>query len=205
MTNCNKSRPDQVSAPLILDPTAGSLSKDIKEVTNVQAIVASDGKGWHCQRGPCQSCKSKPFYNEKCRNDCFHCEICDIRRGNCKKNQAGYEVVCVTSLRAGRKTCYYGESSKNGYTRGGEHRATFRLKNEENAWYKHCLLEHDGMQAEFSSCLVMQANEAVRTHGLPYSILTFASIFSLSNSFLFWFHFFTVYVFVFYLVTRVMA
>ena len=38
VTNCNKSRPDQVSAPLILDPTAGSLSKDIKEVANVQVM-----------------------------------------------------------------------------------------------------------------------------------------------------------------------
>ena len=44
----------------------------------------------------------------------------------------------------------YGESGKNGYTRGGEHRAACRLKNEENALYKHCLLEHGGMQAEFS-------------------------------------------------------
>ena len=32
VTNWHKSRPDQVSAPLILDPTAGSLSKDAKEV-----------------------------------------------------------------------------------------------------------------------------------------------------------------------------
>ena len=45
-------------------------------------------------------------------------------------------MVCVTCQRAGRKTCCYGESGKNGYTRGGEHRAACRLKNEENALYK---------------------------------------------------------------------
>ena len=44
VTNCNKSRPDQVSAPLILDPTAGSLSKDIKEVKNVQTILQVMGR-----------------------------------------------------------------------------------------------------------------------------------------------------------------
>ena len=76
----------------------------------------------------------------------------------------------MTCQRAGRKACCYGESGKNGYTRGGEHRAACRLKNEENALYKHYLLEHGGMQAEFSmrvsgsfsSCLVRQVNEAVR-------------------------------------------
>ena len=112
--------------------------------------------------------KSKPLKNEKCGRDvCFPCET---GGGKCEKNGAGYEVVCVTCQRAGRKTCYYGESGKNGYTRGGEHRAACRLKNEENALYKHCLLEHGGMQAEFSmrvsgrfsSCLVRQVNEAVR-------------------------------------------
>ena len=112
--------------------------------------------------------KSEPLKNEKCGRDvCFPCET---GGGKCEKNGAGYEVVCVTCQRAGRKTCYYGESGKNGYTRGGEHRAACRLKNEENALYKHCLLEHGGMQAEFSmrvsgrfsSCLVRQVNEAVR-------------------------------------------
>ena len=112
--------------------------------------------------------KSEPLKNEKCGRDvCFPCET---GGGKCEKNGAGYEVVCVTCQRAGRKTCYYGESGKNGYTRGGEHRAACRLKNEENALYKHCQLEHGGMQAEFSmrvagrfsSCLVRQVNEAVR-------------------------------------------
>ena len=76
----------------------------------------------------------------------------------------------MTCQRAGRKTCYYGETGKNANTRGGEHRAACRLENEENALYKHCQLEHGGMQAEFSirvagrisSCLVRQVNEAVR-------------------------------------------
>ena len=63
--------------------------------------------------------KSEPLKNEKCgRNDCFPCET---DGGKCEKNGAGYEIVCVTCQRAGRKTCYYGETGKNAYTRGGEH------------------------------------------------------------------------------------
>ena len=170
VTNWHKSRPDQVSAPLILDPTAGSLSKDAKEVcrrfeqvTGMRVVVQE--RAGNANKA---LAKSEPLKNEKCgRNDCFPCET---GGGKCEKNGAGYEVVCVTCQRAGRKTCYYGESGKNGYTRGGEHRAACRLKNEENALYKHCLLEHGGMQAEFSmrvsgrfsSCLVRQVNEAVR-------------------------------------------
>ena len=57
--------------------------------------------------------KSEPLKNEKCGRDvCFPCET---GGGKCEKNGGGYEVVCVTCQRAGRKTCYYGESGKNGY------------------------------------------------------------------------------------------
>ena len=62
VTNWHKSRPDQVSAPLILDPTAGSLSKDIKGSCKCADNSASDGESWHCQRGPRQACKSNPLH-----------------------------------------------------------------------------------------------------------------------------------------------
>ena len=42
VTNWHKSRSDQMSAPLILDPTAVILRKDAKELINVQKILASD-------------------------------------------------------------------------------------------------------------------------------------------------------------------
>ena len=170
VSNWHKSKPNQVSAPLILDPTAGSLSKDAKEVcrkfeqvTGMRVVVQE--RAGNANKA---LAKSEPLKNEKCgRQDCFPCET---GGGKCEKNGAGYEIVCVTCMRAGRKTCYYGETGKNGYTRGGEHKAACRLENEENALYKHCQLEHGGMQAEFSmkvsgrfsSCLVRQVNEAVR-------------------------------------------
>ena len=45
---------------------------------------------------------------------------------------------------------YYGETRNNTFSCRGEHRAACRLENEENALYKHCQLENNGMQAEFS-------------------------------------------------------
>ena len=50
-----------------------------------------------------------------------------------------------------------------------EHLAALRLEDEENAMSKHCVLQHDGRQAEFemkilrtfNSCLDRQVTEAV--------------------------------------------
>ena len=63
-----------------------------------------------------------------------------------------------------------GETGGNCYTRGKQHQAASRLEDENNALWKHCLVEHDGRKAEFSmkqtnvfkTCLVRQVNEAVR-------------------------------------------
>ena len=90
--------------------------------------------------------------------------------GNCEKNSSGYRVTCLTCQRAGIESSYEGETGRNGYTRGLEHLAALRLEDEENAMWKHCLIEHDGSVAEFEmkmlrsfkSCLERQMNEAVR-------------------------------------------
>ena len=72
--------------------------------------------------------------------------------------------------RVGKLTEYEGESGYNAYTRGCEHEDALRLEDQENALYKHCVLEHGGVKVDFSmralgsyqSCLVRQVNEAVR-------------------------------------------
>ena len=91
-------------------------------------------------------------------------------KGCCEKNSIGYEIICETCMLAGNKAKYLGESGRNGYTRGAEHQAALRMENEENALWKHCVLEHNSMWADFSmrvccvfhSCLVRQVNKAVR-------------------------------------------
>ena len=47
-------------------------------------------------------------------------------------------------------TEYEGESGYNGFTRGCEHEDAVRLGDQNNALYKHCVLEHGGVKAEFS-------------------------------------------------------
>ena len=77
---------------------------------------------------------------------------------------------CETCHKDGRLSTYAGETGRNGYSRGKEHLDALRLEDEENPLWKHCLIEHGGVKAEFSmkvvgrfySCLVRQVNEAVR-------------------------------------------
>ena len=80
------------------------------------------------------------------------------------------ELRCETCHRAGKLSLYEGETSRNLYTRGLEHKSAMWLEDEENTLRKHCVLEQGGQPAELSmkvvgihrSCLVRQVNEAVR-------------------------------------------
>ena len=53
--------------------------------------------------------KSEPLKSRGCgRIDCFICTSGGA--GNCEKNGSGYLVTCETCLRAGRLSCYDGET-----------------------------------------------------------------------------------------------
>ena len=113
--------------------------------------------------------KAEPLKTPGCgRDDCFPCR--SSKPGKCEKNGVGYKIQRETCKRDGKLSLYDGETGCNCYTRGKQHQNALRLKDEENALWKHCLVEHDGAEAEFSmkqtnvfkSCLTRQVNEAVR-------------------------------------------
>ena len=113
--------------------------------------------------------KAEPLRSVGCdREDCFVCTTGE--GGKCQKNGSGYRIQCLTCQRDGVSTLYEGETARNAYTRGLEHADAIRLKDEENALWKHCLMKHGGVEAEFSmevtgvhrTPLVRQVNEAVR-------------------------------------------
>ena len=168
--NWHKSKKDQVSAPLIVDPTSGKMASEMRDVCakfeNVTGmhVVVKERAG---QKNKSIS-KSEPLKNKTCgRENCFPC---GSGGGDCQKNGSGYRVTCLTCQRDGFKSIYEGETGRNGFTRGLEHLAALRLQDEENAMWKHCLVEHDGREAEFEmkilrtfkSCLDRQVNKAVR-------------------------------------------
>ena len=161
----------QVSAPLIIDPTAGNLAAEFKdvcrkfeEVTEMRVAV-QERAGNALKHLP----KPEPLKIPGCgRDDCFPCQTSGP--GKCEKNGVGYKIQCETCRLAGKLSVYDGETGCNCYTRGKQHAASLRLEDEENALWKHCLVEHEGEKAEFSmkqtnvfnSCLARQVNEAVR-------------------------------------------
>ena len=166
----HSSQSNQPSAPLILDPTSGSMTKDMKdvsakfeEVTGMRVAVV--------ERAGCsikRLAKSEPLKVKGCdRDDCFPCTT---GGGKCEKNGSSYRIRCETCWLAGKTAFYDGETGRNAHTRGSEHQAALRLENEESPLWKHCVLEHQGVKADFSmralrsysSCLVRQVNEAVR-------------------------------------------
>ena len=166
-TNWHKAKEDQISAPLILDPTFGTMSKEMKEVAKKFEEVT----GWRvpvAERAGVRMAsmaKAEPLRSKNCgRQDCF---CCRTGGGNCEKNGAGYRISCL-SCRS--EVAYEGETGSNGYSRGKEHEAALEHKQEENALWKHCLVAHEGQRVEFSmkvvgnfhSCLVRQVNEGVR-------------------------------------------
>ena len=170
-TNWHKSKEDQVSAPLILDPTSGCMTKEMKAVSKKFEEVT----GWRVpiveRAGTKVSsiAKAEPLKKKGCgRVDCFPCST---GGGNCERNGAGYRVSCLRCKRIVKEEVdYEGESGSNGYSRGKEHSTAQDLKQEDNALWKHCLVAHQGEKVEFSmrvvgtfqSCLVRQVNEGVR-------------------------------------------
>ena len=170
VSNWHQAQRNQVSAPLIIDPVAGVMVNEMKEVckkfesvTGMRVVVQT-----RAGKANKQLAKSEPLRNKKCgRDDCLPCSS---RGGSCEKNGAAYEMRCETCLLAGKLCIYDGETGRNFYCRGKEHHAALRLEEQESPLWKHCRLEHDGMKADFSmkvvgrfqSCLVRQVNEAVR-------------------------------------------
>ena len=169
--NWHKGQKDQISAPLIIDPTAGNMTREMKEVCTKfetvtgMRVVVQERAGDSIKH----TARAEPLRNQYCgRMDCFTCSTGG--GGKCEKNGSGYRIVCLTCQMASKVTEYEGETARNAYTRGIEHMNSLRLEDEENALWKHCLVDHGGEKAEFSMSvvgvhrtpLVRQINEAVR-------------------------------------------
>ena len=88
----------------------------------------------------------------------------------CERNSVGYRITCESCLGAGQWVHYEGETGRNAYSRGLEHRDDLKDEKEDTPLWKHCLLAHNGVKQSFimkplrsfTSPLQRQANEAVR-------------------------------------------
>ena len=162
---------DQILAPLIIDPTAGKLTKGLKDIWNKfkESIGITVTVRERAGVSLGQDAKAEPLRKKSCgRQVCLCCA--KGKPGKCESNSIGYRIKCESCLGAGKFVHYEGETGRNAYSRGLEHQRDIKYKDEESPLWKHCLLEHNGiaqsfiMQAlrSFKSCLQRQVNEAVR-------------------------------------------
>ena len=89
---------------------------------------------------------SNPFRGETCNDeDCFVCSSGEKK--NCRKNEIKYHIDCEDD--ACKDDIYHGETSRNGYTRGGEHMKSYKRREDKSFMWKHCMNKHGGEDRRF--------------------------------------------------------
>ena len=64
-------------------------------------------------------------------------------KGSCDKEGVTYSIRCVECTERSIEKAYYGESSRNAYSRGEEHLDEYRRKTKDSVLWTHCRLNHD--------------------------------------------------------------
>ena len=117
--------------------------------------------------------RTDPFQKKQCE-DSRNCMICreEDSKGRCRQTGIVYEMNC--------KSCnskYIGETSRNGYTRGLEHKRDYEKKDKNSVLYRHATQHHidDPQPPQFSmkvmsqhkTALDRQVTEAVKIANTP--------------------------------------
>ena len=91
--------------------------------------------------------KNDPMSTKGCNdNTCFVCTT--SQKGNCRSSSVNYRITCGCKDKC--EYVYNGQTSKNGFTRGGEHIQDFEKKRDESVLLKHCNEKHAGSKQKFS-------------------------------------------------------
>ena len=121
--------------------------------------------------------KSNPTATPGCNDrDCVGCTAGRGKGGMCRKGNVCYEMECglceesaiLTDKQADRTT-YIGETSRNLFTRGKEHKQKYATENQDSFILQHQNEEHDCLPADFTAkvtgtyrdCLSRQVAEGV--------------------------------------------
>ena len=113
--------------------------------------------------------KSNPTATPGCADvDCIPCKGGRGGGGNCRMSNIEYSMDCC-QCPDDKPTVYHGETSRNLFTRAGEHFRDYNKGLQDNWILKHQAELHGGAQAEFTAkvtnsfrdCLTRQVSEAV--------------------------------------------
>ena len=89
--------------------------------------------------------KSDPWGGRGCpRPSCFQCQHGGGEGGECQREGALYEVMCLRCKELGVVASYVGESSRTGYMRGEDHADDLGARREGKPLWEHSRESHEG-------------------------------------------------------------
>ena len=117
--------------------------------------------------------KSRPTLKRKCKEE-DECLVCESGgKGDCKKENVTYEISCNKC-----KKVYIGETCKNAYTRGKQHKNQLQTQDKDSVLYRHNQQDHHQEETTTTtfkmnvlqshrSALCRQITEAVKIDKTP--------------------------------------
>ena len=105
---------------------------------------------------------------KQCDKDCFVCS--SSKKGDCMASSITYKIECEFAHPEGIYE-YNGKTTKNAYSRGGEHLKDLDKKTKDSLLWKHCRDKHNGETQKFSMSVMdkcrndptlLQITEAIR-------------------------------------------
>ena len=97
--------------------------------------------------------KSYPWPTTSCNHRaCFPCTSADPARPprfSCRTPGIAYRITCLTCKAEGRTSTYEGETGRNGFSRGLEHKSNLRNRSKNSPLVSHMNLFHQGAQPAF--------------------------------------------------------
>ena len=174
-------------APIFVPSSpGGELAKKMKEVVTKEKkgdinfkIVEMGGKTLKRELQ-----RSNPTATPGCgKKDCIGCRREKGEGGHCHRNNINYEIECRLCKNS-KPTVYIGETSRNLYTRGGEHLQ--KRKDEDSFMNRHMMEKHAGEADDFAA-KVTHSNKDSLTRQIREGVLIRRSKKELMNTKAEWF------------------
>ena len=101
---------------------------------------------------------------------------------HCKTTNVGYSISCKLCKQRGKEITYEGETGRNGFIRGKEHKRALENRNPNSILYKHVLNDHENEEenvdfqmkitGKFTNPLTRQIDKSLRIRNrLPETLL----------------------------------
>ena len=108
-------------------------------------------------------CRKNPWKGSACgRSSCWPCQGDPERVGHCHQENITYTITCTGCSKMGVTTIYTGESSRNMFLRGLEHKKALDSEDKDSVLWEHCQLHHEGIHQQFHMSMLRKHKSAFK-------------------------------------------